>query len=91
MVSEFKFEADDLTMFDLVKNFFKTGRRLKPVVKAKRSKAPQECMNTTLNVHIIRGKDVPIRVDFFNEYVNKRAGAGEDFFKEMMSIMTQTP
>lgn len=33
VVNEFKFEADDLTIFDLIRNFFKTGRRLKPVVK----------------------------------------------------------
>lgn len=48
-------------------------------------------MNTTLNVHVIRGKDVPIRVDFFNEYVNKREGNKDDFFKEMMQIMTKFP
>jgi coiled-coil and C2 domain-containing protein 2A len=91
VVNEFKFEADSLTLFDVVRNFFRSGRRLKPVVKQKRPKAPSEVSKSTLNVHIIRGKDVPIRVDFFNQYVEERAKSKDDFFKDMMQIMMSKP
>lgn len=86
VVNEVQF-ADDFDVFSAIFSFFKTGRKLKPLVQKRQIKALESIQETKLMVHIIRGADVPIRVDYFNAYAKEKMDQGNKDLQALYSAV----
>ena len=75
VIKEVQFD-EDWNIFGVITSFFKTGRKLKPLVKKRQATALESLSETKLMVHVIRGSDVPIRVDYFNEFAKNQREIG---------------
>ena len=68
VVSEYRLYKDQFDLFEIIGNFFRVGRKLKPIVQHQPPSAYDTLSQTTLKVHVIRAQDVPIRDDFYKAF-----------------------
>ena len=68
-------------IFDFLKDIFQgriqIPRKLKPAVQYKIPKQMTTIDKTTLNVHIVRGQDVPLRIKYCEDYEKHKAKEAE--------------
>ena len=51
-----------------MKSFFTFERKLKPKVKKRKQQQPESISEAKINIHIIRGTDIPVRTSFYDNF-----------------------
>ena len=66
---------------NLLKSMFTFERKLKPKVKKRKQQQVESINEAKINIHIIRGTDVPVRTSFFDAFarylMEKEAARGD--------------
>jgi hypothetical protein len=54
----------------MLSSMFTFERKLKPKVKARKQKTIESVSEAKINIHVIRGTDVPVRSSYYENFLN---------------------